>query len=267
MDNNPDILKTALEALQTAIVPSVTKDGNDYLVIPNDATVFDLEKLLNAPRRIRQKVSFARLDSFCAYVNEFKRPGTKIFVNGRNGGSVAILDYHTSATASWKDHSARFDPLFTESWNRWNSLNNQSLDQRKFAVFIEDNALDIVEPAPAEMLDISRNLTAKLTVNFKKGLRLEDGTEQIQYEESIESKAGAKGQIEVPSMFTLEMSIFEGRPKRRLQVRLRYSIKEGVLSFTCSLLRLQEILGPEIQQLGEEIASQTQIAPLFGCAD
>lgn len=265
--DNPDILKTALEALQTSIVPNATKDGNDYLVIPANATVYDLEKLLNAPRRIQQKITFARLDSFCSYVNEFKKSGTRIFVNSKTGGAHAILDYHTAEAASWKSHSAKFDPVFTESWQKWNGSNNQSFDQRKFALFIEDNALDIIEPAPAEMLDISQTLTAVINVNFKKGTHLENGSEQLQYEETIDAKAGRRGQLEVPSIFTLEISVFEGRPKRRVQARLRYSIKEGVLSFSYALIRLQEILNPEIEQLSEDIAKQTGTRPLFGFAD
>ncbi len=264
---DPNILKTAMEALQTSIVANATKDGADYLVIPANAQVYDLEKLLNAPRRIRQKVSFARLDSFCVYLNEFKKDGTKIFLNAKTGSAVASLDYHTAAQASWKDHSARFDPVFTESWQCWNGSNKQVMDQKKFALFIEDNALDIVEPAPAEMLDIARTLSAKISVVFKKGTHLENGSEQIQYEETIESKAGSKGQLEVPSIFTLEMSVFDGRPKRRVQARLRYSIKEGVLSFSYSLVRLQEILAPEIEQIGDAIADATQLKPLFGNSD
>lgn len=262
-----DILKTALEALQTSVLKNSTEDGNDFLVIPENAQVYDLERLMDSPRRIRQKIDFARLDSFCAYVNEFKQSGTKIFLNAKTGAALACLDFHTVTAASWMDHKARFEPVFTESWQRWNGLNNQSLDQRRFALFVEDNALDISEPAPAEMLDIARTLTAKISVNFKKGTHLENGSEQIQYEETIDAKAGQRGQLEIPSVFTLEMSIFDGRPARRFQARLRYSIKEGVLSFSYSLMRPQEILNPEIESLGSEISNLTQIQPLLGCIE
>jgi uncharacterized protein YfdQ (DUF2303 family) len=262
--DNPDLLTTALELLQTGVVPSATKDGNDYLVIPANAQVYDLEKLLSHPRRIKQTVRFGRLDSFCAYVNEFKRESTKVFMDGKTGRALALIDYHKTDEPSWNQHSASFEPAFSESWQRWNGQHNQQMDQRKFALFIEDNALDIVDPPPAEMLDIARNLTAKISVNFKRGVHLENGTEQLQYEESIETKVGQKGQLEIPSVFALGISVFDGRPLRRLQVRLRYSIKEGVLHFHYFLMRLQDILQPEINQIAADISTATEIQPLFG---
>lgn len=261
---NPDFLKTALELLQTGIVANATKDGAEYLVIPANALVYDLEKLRANPRRIKRSLQFARLDSFCEYVNEFKAPGTKIFMNTKSGQATAVLDYHQPSQASWAEHVAHFAPVFTESWQRWNGVNNQPMDQKKFALFVEDNALDIAQPAPAEMLDIARNLTAKLSVNFKKGIRLENGAEELHYEETIDAKAGHRGQLEIPAQFVLELPVFEGRPSRQVPVRLRYSIKEGTLSFCCSLVRLQEILQPEIDALCGEIAQETSVQPLFG---
>ncbi|HEY0725983.1 MAG TPA: DUF2303 family protein, partial [Pyrinomonadaceae bacterium] len=255
--DNPDPIHTALELLQTGLVPSKTSDGNDYLVIPVTAQVYDLEKLQKHPRRIKQSVRFARVDSFCEYVNEFKGKGTKVFMNGKTGEVLAELDYHQADEPSWKSHTAAFAPAFTEPWLLWRGIHNQAMNQREFATFVEDNALDIVNPAPAEMIDLSRNLTAMISVNFKKGVRLENGAEQLQYEETITAKAGQRGQLEVPSLVTLALSVFEGRPQRRVNVRLRYTIKEGVLNFCCSLMRLQEILQPEIDGLAGEIKEET----------
>ena len=260
----PSTLTAALELLQTAIVPSSTKDGTEYLVIPADAQVYDLEKLLKSPRRIRQSVRFSVLDSFCSYVKEFKTDGTKIFLNARTGTIAATLDYHKPDQASWGDHRAGFDPVLSEEWQRWQQLNNQPCDQKRFALFLEDNAVDIVDPAAAEMLDISRSLTAKINVNFKKGIRLENGTEQIQYEETIDARAGQRGQLEVPSKFSLFLMLWEGRPRRRIDARLRYGIKEGVLSFCYSLIRPQDIVQAEIDLLVNEVFEQTEIEPLFG---
>lgn len=265
MNPDPSMLDTALNLLQTGVVANATKDGNDYLVIPANAQVYDLEKLQKSPRNIRQTVDFSRLESFCAYVKEFKDGASKLFM--AVSGCIRIsarLDYHKPGQASWANHRALFEPVITREWGLWTGSDNRSLDQKTFALLLEDNAVDIIEPAAAEMLDIARNLSAKINVNFKKGLRLEDGTQQLQYEETIEAKAGARGELKVPSAFAL--SVWEGRPKRSVEARLRYAIKEGALSFSYHLVRPHDVLRAEIDALAEEVGKQTGIPPLFGTA-
>jgi len=263
-DADPNLVDTALELLQTGIKPNTTKDGTEYLVIPARATVYDLEKFLEAPRRIRQALDFDRLESFCGYVNEFKGAGTKIFMDMKMGKLTAVLDYHQPGKPSWGHHRANFEPLQTEEWTRWRVVNGQWMNQEAFALFLDENAADVTTPPAGEMLDMSRNLTAKISVNFKKGIRLENGTEQIQYEEAMETKAGHKGQLEVPSSFTLSMALWEGCPKRPLEARLRYKIKEGTLSFCSTLVRPHIFQQAEIEALRAEVLKQTKLAPLCG---
>lgn len=244
--------------------PHKLDEGGSYVIIPGGSRIHDLESLLDAPRRIRQRIGFSRLASFCAYVTEFGSDGfTRVFLQAKTGFARAVLDYHTPDGAAWCDHVATFEPALSEEWKRWNSRNGNNFDQRGFALFLEDNAPDIASPPSAEILDVARTLTAKQSVNFKKGIRLDNSTESLTYEETIDAKAGQKGELEIPTGFTLMIPVFEGRPARKLDARLRYKIQDGQLSFHYVLVRPHKVLNEEIDATAADIKKGTGIEPLF----
>lgn len=262
MDEN--IVQSTQKLVLASQTPQASGASEPFLVLPHGHEVHSIIELLDSPRRIKDRLLFGRLDSFCAYVKEFKLAGTKIFLNALTGAAKAVLDFHTVGTAAWCDHTAEYQPLMSEEWKRWQARNNQSFDQRSFALFLEDNAPDISSPKAAEILDVARTLTAKLSVNFKKGVRLDNGTEQLTYEESVEAKAGQKGDLEIPTSFELLIPVFEGREPRRLGARLRYTISGGVLTFHYGLVRPHKVFQEEIDAINTAIGIGTDIKPLYG---
>lgn len=269
MDKNT--VQTVADILTAAQKPYESNAAEPFVIIPQHHDVHSLLELQDKPRRIKDRLVFGRLDSFCEYVREFKLKGTQVFLNAITGAAKAVIDFHEAATttlgeptARWCDHTAEYQPLLSEEWKRWNAKNNQGFEQRAFALFLEDNAIDIVSPPAAEVLDVARTLTAKSMVHFKKGIRLDNGTEQLTYEEIVDAKAGQKGELEIPARFELGIPVFEGRPARHVEARLRYAIREGTVMFHYVLVRPHKIFQTEIDAISADITAGTEIPPLYG---
>lgn len=258
-----NIATSVIDAIRAGspLVNIPASKDDQFLIVPNGYSAQDLISLRTNPRRIARTITFARLESFCRYVNTFKKSNTFIFLNPSNGSVSAILDYHSSDAPAWCDHVSGFVPAQSEEWKRWKQKDGQALNQKELAEFIEDNAPDVISPDPAELLDVARSLTAKLNVNFKRAIVLEDDTVQFTYEETIDAKAGSKGSLEIPSEFTIAIAIFAGGTPLSLNVRLRYSIKEGQLTFKLVLVRPHKLFEQEIENLNATIKTVTDIQP------
>jgi len=261
MDQN--VAETILDAVRSA--NQLVTVGNDrFLVVPSGYEAKDLEFLGTGPRRINKSVGFHRLDSLCRYILEFKDDTTIVLINQQTGYVSCTLDYHAPDGPAWCGHTATFSPVPTEEWKRWWNKNGVSLSQRELAEFIEENAPDIVDPPSAELLDVARSLTARMNVNFKRAIVLEDDTVQLAFEETIEAKAGAKGTLDIPSSFVVNIAVFAGGLVAPLEVRLRYSIKEGMLSFRLVLVRPHKQIEQAISHIAAEIETVTKIKPYYG---
>jgi uncharacterized protein YfdQ (DUF2303 family) len=248
----------------TPLISVADSKDDQFLIVPDGYKAQDLIHLKAQPRRITETKHFDRMESFCRYVNVFKDDTTFIRLNQVNGSVSAILDYHAVDGPSWCSHQAGFSPVLTEEWKRWKQKDGQSLSQKDLAEFLEDNAPDIVNPSSAELLDVARSLTAKLNVNFKRAVVLEDDTVQLTYEETIDAKAGVKGSLEIPSEFTISVAVFAGSSPEPLNIRLRYSIKEGQLTFKMVLVRPHKHVEREIDNIAATIKATCDIQPFYG---
>src|SRR4051812_8724308 len=186
-------LATGLSEINNAHAPK-SDEGRPFVVVPDKYRVHDLEPTLPQPISIRARPDFNTLDGLISYVDGYKGNDTAIFVNLDSGRVVAIIDYHGKPApagnpASWCHHCAVHTPDHTVEWQRWIGLDDHWLDQRAFAEFIENNVNDIVKPSGAEMLEIASSLEAKTAVDFKSGVRLENGSSRLTFNSSTEAKA------------------------------------------------------------------------------
>ena len=100
---------------------------------------------------------------------------------------TAVIDYHFEEPA-WCRHRATLAFRPTPEWTTWTGLSGRHLSQVDFAAFIEDNLPDIADPAGADILDVTRSLEAKKSVEFRSSIRLQDGSSQLTYDETVVGK-------------------------------------------------------------------------------
>lgn len=213
-------------------------DENTKLIpVPAGYTLEKHEKRADRPEATKQTVNLDTAQSFIDYFNRFADESSMIVCNIDAGEFKAYLDYHTPENAAWKDHSCVFLCKQTPEWRQWTMNDKHAFDQEKFAYFIEDHAEEIINPSPADMMEIALSLRAKKNINFNSGIRLHNGQVQLEYTETIKGEAGAKGQLEIPETIEIAVKLFDGGETYKMQARFRYRIKEGQLAMWYELIR------------------------------
>lgn len=217
-------------------------NGIPVFVVPNEMKVETLSQLvdqqLERPYRLNQTVKLITADSFVDYYNRFATESSTIFVDDESSTFVAILDYHdTPKEPAWKGHKATYQCPKTKEWNNWLASNNQKMEQEEFALFIEDNMREIIEPDGAAMLEIASSLKATNSVDFKSAIRLDNGQVQFTYSETVNGQAGVTGQLNIPEKIKLIMSPFLQGAAYEIEARFRYRITPKGLMMWYTLIR------------------------------
>jgi uncharacterized protein YfdQ (DUF2303 family) len=236
-----------------------------FVLLPGNASVHSLEKLLPMPMRTAGTVELRDQTSFVAYVKDRKTKGTRLYGTLMpKPGFVAVLNDHLAGDAGWRDDRATFDCPLSREWQTWTAASGKQMTQEDFARFIEDNLPDVAAPPAADMLEISRSLEAKKKVNFASGLRLSNGQHQITYEETIEGTA-AKGRLMVPETFALGIAVFEGGDRYCMEARLRYRIADGgKMTMWFDLLRPHKVLEDALSFVWKAIEAELGMQVLNG---
>lgn len=262
-------IQAAIDAGVALAEPQVISD-TPILLVPLGASVKNLEHLLDEPTRRRGQTTLRDEASFIKYVleeNESPAGGARIYGSYNPPQFIAVLNDHHKLNAGWRDFTAKFNCPLSIEWQAWLASSKKTMTQTDFAQFIEDNLPDIVEPAAADMLEISRSLEAKKKVNFASGIRLANGENQLTYEEEISGTA-QKGQLQVPEVFAIGIPVLEGGPRYRVEARLRYRIADGgKLSMWYELVRPHKVLEDAVKEVWQLIQTETNITILNGSPD
>lgn len=280
----PEATKTeaeAIAALATATIAPQYKQAPDtilpYLIL-KDGSTRSLEHLLERPLRKRATACFTELGSFINYVNDHKTErGTLLLgeVDEVTGMFGAIFDYHDRAVtpeespnhiAGWGQHRATLQLVSTPEWKRWVAGSGKEWGQVEFAEFLDDNACDVTEPSGADLLEVAQTLEAKKSVAFRSGVRLQNGTHELNFVEQVDATAGRGGQLQVPEAFTLHLAPFVGCDSVEIKARLRYRIDGGKLTFVYRLYQPHAIVGAVWQTIREMIVEETGLMVHRGTA-
>lgn len=224
------------------------------IVLERNQTIEDLERLLPAPTRIHESITLTEVRSFIDYWQSYADDSSVIFADLEGKKFRAVFDYHTPGEPAWGDHTATLSCRLSTEWKVWAEKNTKPFDQASFAEFIEMNALDIVSPDSAEMVQIALTLQAKTDIDFKSGVRLQNGQIQIAYQENIKGTAGENGQLQIPEKFELGIRVFQGGEKYKVEAYLRYRIREGKLAFFYQLIRPERILEDAFELVKKQVA-------------
>lgn len=231
-------------------------DAKPFIVHPPQYHVENIERFLQQPTRVRGNTVISDLDSFIRYVL------------ATNTGEMywAATEVSACFTAvfnadSWRDHRATYAPQPSPEWVRWHGNSGKSKSQAEFAQFVEDNAVDVVEPAAADMLEISRTLEAKKKVEFASGIRLSNGQTELTYQEQISGTA-AKGKLQIPETFRIGIPVFVGGDRYSVEARLRYRIESGVLRMWYELVRPHIVVNDAVQTMLTAIKEKVAL-PLY----
>lgn len=246
------------------------------VLVPPDAEhrLVDLERYLAYPHRKRGHVVVHEPVSLADYVRRHATASTALYADVRDGTVTAVLNDHQPESgpdesvgeAGWGDHRAVLDLRPSHEWKVWTNLDGKGMGQTAFAEHLEDNYLDIVDPDHATMLEIAQSIEATSSGNFKSRQRLQDGQVALRYEETVDARAGTKGDLTIPETFTVALRVWEGLDPVELTCRLRYRIRDGQLSIGYKLERLDDIKDKAFAQVVDTVEQHTDHTCLRGAA-
>lgn len=258
----PEVIESKIAGCRSIVLPP-----GWFIESEDDIT------LMPAPRRKTAKVSLNDADSFIDYV---KRHGSLAratvwceadYTKGQVG-LVAILNDHgeEETESAWRDHTAKFTPAFSEEWKRWTSNNKQAMSQIDFAAFIEDNMADITSvdgsATGAQMLDMALQFEATQDMRFKSSIRLQNGGVQMSFVQDDDDATLQK--MQMFDRFNIGIPAFWNGDAYRVEVRLRYRVREGKLTFWYELLRHDKSLEDATQTMLKTIREKTGMPFFFG---
>jgi len=222
-----------------------------FIVIPDNGRVHTFEEVLERPLQLEQSVKLDTAKDFIKYVDRFADRDSIIFVNVLGGRLKAVLDYHevedksddgVAATPRHGKHVANFVVEKTSEFKKIEANSGEKFTQTQFALFLEDVMPYINKPAAAELYEIVQTLNAKTNVDFKSGIRTDNGQVQLQYNETIEARAGTAGNLTIPEQIVFGIQVHRGGEHYALPARFRYRIKDGAITFWYDLDQLEKAI-------------------------
>lgn len=238
-------------------------------IVPEGMKAIDLnsivEKTRTAPRRLEQKFTAHSPKAFIDYFNRYAiDKSSAIFIDRINNVFVGVIDYHCSATdPKFAVHRVSYTAPKTDEATKWLDNNNKKMSQEDFALFIEDSQREILEPNPAEMLEIAASLKANNNVDFKSAVRLDNGQVQFNYTENINGQAGVNGQLAIPEKIKIALQPFKGGAPYEVEARFRYRITQQGLVMWYTLISPSLVINDAINDIAKQVTEHAKTKDIY----
>ncbi|MCC6921405.1 MAG: DUF2303 family protein [Alphaproteobacteria bacterium] len=256
-----DVERLALAANARIIRDEETNVG--YLIVGGhiERELAPLNPLLSDV--IRERVTVLSAASFIDYGTQFRNSGSRLFVDMQAPEVTLDFDYHNDVGPGHRGHVLTWQMRTSLNWQRWTGIDGKPLTQRQFVEFLEENEIDVREPAGAALREILQAVEGTRNVSFTNATRLANGDIDLKWVEETEAKT--KGGQTLPGSFTLGLPIFFGdREATAVKALLRYKVEGGKLSFTVILHRRQEIFEEAVQAEAAKAAATLGLTVLIG---
>lgn len=253
----------AIARLVAAQLESESIDGTPFIVVGNDQHVEDLSRFSEFPARKKGLFAFSRCESFTRFVNEHKTNLSRVYVPNPQC-IIAVINHAGGATdgADWGDFRAQYNTVHSPEWMAWTRNDKAKKTQKEFCEFIEDNGKDISDRT--DMLELVRTLQIESQVDFKTYEKGDNNNTSLQFTRTSTTKAGQKGEVELPDRFEIKIQCFDGGPVLPIAAKLRFEINEGKLKLWYELQQVQRILTQHTELVVAEIEKATAIKPFYG---
>lgn len=264
-------LDAAIKAARLASPVIEGPHGARHILVPDG---FRLEAAHDPhalpPHIVKTAVVVDQRASLSAYVNRFSDPRSILIADYDTGSIKAVLDWHSD------NQNGEYEPLLgmprehtctlklrpSEEFKRWAEMENSFHGQAEFAAFLEENAVDVIDPEPAVLIEISRDLEGTQGVTFKSSTRLENGDRSFVYE----TETRAKGDIKVPREFVLSIPLYDGEEPVPLRCAFRWRINGGQLQMGFVWRRVEYQRRAHFAQIATAASEETGRPVFFGRA-
>ncbi|GAA3717973.1 DUF2303 family protein [Streptomyces tremellae] len=226
----PSEAQTIIDAALRSAEPAELTPGKVYAFhTPRGIERVDLtgDEYRNAPARKTGTTIVRDAGSWLAYYEKHHDQQSEVYRDVEALNITAVLDAHTGDAPRFGRHRVTLALRTTKSWQAWAQRDGKWMDQEQFAAFLEERLPDLVTPDAATMLEIAQSIQGSTKAQFQSGTRLATGERKFSYVEDTTAKAGARGELTIPEVFTLGVIPFEGADRYSMTARFRYRIERG----------------------------------------
>ncbi|WP_267581451.1 DUF2303 family protein [Acinetobacter pittii] len=247
-------------------------DAVPFVVVPEGSEVHKFVEVLDRPLNLKQSVNLHTAKDLISYVNRFADANSVIFVDVLNGRIKAILDYHEAIPVSGYNsnalqrncfHVAHFIVDKTTEFKKIEENSGRKLSQQDFALFLEDIMPYIAEPVATELYEIVQTLSANTKIDFKSGVRTNNGEVTLTYNESIEASAGREGKLKIPEEIKFGIQVHRGGNHYLLPARFRYRVTNGNLTLWYDLDQKEKAIEKSMEDTIDYIRNGKEITDII----
>lgn len=263
--------KAQMEVALTAAVMATPvidlQDGRLFILTPPN---FAAKEVTSKHQLTPWPVQAITLDDRDSLVNYVKRHMTtdSLFIADYDAGTIrAQLDWHPHnqhdlefGDAGAMAHSATLILRNSEEFTRWDAMEGKLHAQSDFARFLEENAVDICDPEPTTMIEISRDLEAVSAQAFKSRTRLENGALGF----TFETETKITSSVQVPTEFSVMIPIYNGEQPDTLRAKFRYRAQAGGLLLGFEWYRVEYQRRAYFNQIATAASEATGLTAVFG---
>lgn len=263
-------IQAVIDTAQRAVDPVELDLGNVYAVATanGDVKTLDLtgDQYRDQPKRktgtiqVRDVPTLAEL-----WMKHGVADISEIYADRDALAVTAVFDAHGRDETGWSKYRAVLALKFSEAYKAWTGLDGRLMPQEQFAEFLEDNRADIREPSAAELLEVAQTLQGTSKVDWQAGHRLVDGQRRIAFLETAEAKAGAKGELAIPTEITIGVPVFDGATvAHAFTARFRHRIEGGHLRLMYKLDRPADVVTAAFEGVVTDVAQACGATVLRG---
>ncbi|UQE73859.1 DUF2303 family protein [Gordonia sp. PP30] len=146
-------------------------------------------------------------------------------------------------TAVYNDLSTDLDDAYTRRDDRlmlqfvtdpdWSTFGNvadgQYHGQEEFGDLLDDAGHLIISHQAADLVELADSIRATSSGHFESRIQRSTGSQSVGWSESVEARAGAAGDLEVPKVVVFRVARFEDFPTVDLVCQVRLRVKGGQL--------------------------------------
>ena len=275
------ILDAGIRLAAGKVIPNPNPESRAFVLVPEDHI---LEYLEQSPLPMRKK-GIIKLDdcrSFVKFFNESNAEGQKaIYASLDPLKFTGILNDHIPTEnpvgkndqdgANWRDFGCSYIPTFSKEWNVWTGKNRQPFEgNESFAVWLEDNLPDVIDPPNSRLLEIALNFRVNSNASFSNVKRLQDGNTDLTYSNAVEGSSSiSSGKVSIPETIRISIPVFQGRNAQayEIEAKFRYTLTGSVLKIRYELVRPHKVLEQAFNDMVDQIEADTKQDVLYGLPD
>lgn len=277
IDVAQEAIRNRLEVRRAPADPKGLQNPCPFIVL-RDATGNErVEWLQNSsppPSRPVGTIEARSLESFLYLLGKLKTMDTEVYGTANPARFEAVINDHPAASASlsrgigYRDFRVAYPIALSREWRGWLERNGRDRAFKSgedFALFLEQRASQIEEPAAAYIMEVCLNFRADERTTFRAATRLEDGRVNFAY--SVEGSDTVEN-TKVPAEFQLAIPVFDGPGQKvhRLVAKLRYRATGGQLVLWYELIQPDAVLEAAYLELMAQVRESFGKPVIYGVA-